>query len=259
MPDLSGQRVWLTGASQGIGRAVALELADRGAVTVLTARNEEHLEELRTAVETRGGKAMVKPGDVTDLDRMRQIGAEIEAELGAVDILIANAGTHLESAPESFDSTGYLELMRINYGGMLHCVEAVVDGMIERRSGRIVGVASLAGYRGVPKAAAYSASKGAVINFLQSMRFHLADHNVGVTIVNPGFVRTPLTDRNDFHMPFLMEADRAARVMCDGIARGRAELSFPFPFSTTIALMRIIPHPIYNRIMARVWKRLKGS
>lgn len=259
MPDLKGQRVWLTGASEGIGRALALELADRGAITVLTARGEDRLQELRATMEARGAKAIVKPGDVTDLERMRQISAEIETELGAVDILIANAGTHQESAPESFDSTEYMRLMQINFAGMLHCVEGVVKGMIERRSGRIVGVASLAGYRGVPKAAAYGASKGAIINFLQSMRFHLADHNVGVTIVSPGFVRTPLTDKNDFHMPFLMEADKAARVMCDAIARGKAQVAFPFPFSTTIALMRVIPHPIYNWIMSRVWKRLKDN
>src|SRR5690606_18252192 len=107
---------------------------------------------------------------------------------------------------------------------------AVLPGMLKRRAGRIVGVASLAGFRGLPRAAAYGASKSAQINFLQSIRFHLARHDIGVTIVNPGFVRTPLTDKNDFKMPFLMEADDAARIIANGIARGKKDIAFPFIF-----------------------------
>lgn len=259
MTTLLGQRVWVTGASLGIGRAIALELAGRGAVTVLTARNAERLDVLRKEVEARGGRALVKPGDVTDINRMHEIAAEAEVELGGIDILIANAGTHLFTVPESFDSREYLDLMDINYGGMLRCIEATLPGMLERKNGRIVGVASLAGLRGLPRAAAYSASKGAMINFLQSIRFHLSDHGVHVTIVNPGFVRTPLTDKNDFKMPFLVEADVAARIVCAGIERGRKDISFPFPFSSTIKLLRVLPYPIYDRIMTRVWHRMKDT
>ncbi|MHC5023984.1 MAG: SDR family NAD(P)-dependent oxidoreductase [Planctomycetota bacterium] len=257
MTGLDGKRLWVTGASLGIGRAIALELADHGAVSVLTARSEERLHDLRKEVEARGGRALVKPGDVTDLDRMKAIASEIEAELGGLDTLIANAGTHLFTTPEAFDTQEYLDLMDINYGGTLRCIEAALPGMLERGRGRIVGIASLAGLRGLPRAAAYSASKSAMINFLQSIRFHLKDHNVHVTIVNPGFVRTPLTDKNDFGMPFLIAADKAARIICSGIARGRDEISFPFPFSSTIKLMRVLPYPIYDWIMTKVWERMK--
>jgi short-subunit dehydrogenase len=259
MTKLAGKRVWLTGASMGIGRALALELAERGAVSILTARNEETLNEVRRDVEARGGRVLVKPGDVTDPDRMKAITAEIEDELDGIDVLIANAGTHLFTKHDSFDAAEYLALMDINYGGTLRCIEAVLPGMLQRKAGRIVGIASLAGLRGVPRAAAYSASKGALINFLQSIRFHLLEHDVQVTIVNPGFVRTPLTDKNDFRMPFLMDADRAAHIICSGIERGKKNLAFPIPFSWTIQLMRIIPYPIYEWIMTRVWRRMKNK
>jgi len=259
MTNLHGKRIWLTGASLGIGRSLAHELATNGAITVITSRNEEALNIVRGEVESLGGKAIVKAGDVTDLDRMKAIASEIESELGGVDILIANAGTHILTRPEEFDTAEYIDLMNINYGGTLRCIEAVLPAMLERESGRIVGIASLAGLRGLPQAAAYCASKGAIINFFQSMRIHLRDHNIGVTIVNPGFVRTPLTDKNDFHMPFLIEPEKAARIICSAIARGRSEISFPIPFSWTIRLLRVLPYPIYNWIMIRVWQRMKNN
>ncbi|MDY7108835.1 MAG: SDR family NAD(P)-dependent oxidoreductase [Planctomycetota bacterium] len=259
MTRLAGKHVWLTGASMGIGRALALELAERGAVSILTARNEEALDEVRREVEACGGRVLVKPGDVTDLGRMKAIAAEAEDELGGIDVLIANAGTHLFTKHAAFDTAEYLGLMDINYGGTLRCIEAVLPGMLRREAGCLVGMASLAGFRGLPRAAAYSASKGALINFLQSIRFHLLEHNVQVTIVNPGFVRTPLTDKNDFHMPFLMDADRAARIICSGIERGKKDIAFPIPFSWTIRFMRIIPYPIYEWIMTRVWRRMKNK
>jgi short-subunit dehydrogenase len=255
MGKLTGKRVWLTGASTGIGRAVALELAACGAVCGLTARSKQTLQTLGKEIESLGGRAIVLPGDVTDANRMKAIVAELEAQLGGVDILIANAGTHVFTQPERFDAREYLALMDLNYGGMLRCIEAVLPAMLKRGSGRIVGVSSLAGFRGVPRAAAYGASKAAMINFLESIRFHLALSNVQVTIVNPGFVRTPLTDKNDFRMPFLIDADRAARIICSGIARGRDEIAFPIPFSWMIKALRILPYPLYRKIMVMAWKR----
>lgn len=259
MRSFKGQRIWITGASLGIGRAVALELAERGARLALTARGEDGLQKVREEVEARGGEAITLSGDVTDLERMQAIAKQIETELGGIDMLIANAGTHLFSKPEDFDTEEYLKLMDINYGGMLRCIHAVLPGMLKRKSGRIVGVASLAGFRGLPRAAAYSASKGAQIRFLESIRFHLVEHGLGVTVINPGFVRTPLTDQNDFEMPFLVEPDRAARIICNGIARGKKDITFPFIFGWTIRLMRVIPYPIYEWILKRVWSRMDAK
>ena len=252
--SLKDQRIWLTGASTGIGRAVALELASRGAICGLTARNEESLQKLRQEIEARGGNALVLPGDVTDGDRMKAIASEFRAQLGEIDILIANAGTHVFTKPEQFDAKEYLSLMDLNFGGMVRCIEAVLPAMLKRGSGHVVGVASLAGYRGMPRAAAYGASKAAMINFLESIRFHTARRGVKVTVVNPGFVRTPLTDKNDFQMPFLIDADRAARIICSGIAREKDEISFPIPFNWAIKLLRILPYPIYKALISNAVK-----
>jgi len=256
MSHYQGKRVWLTGASYGIGKALAEELAARGAKLALTARSRDKLNTLRDELKGKAEDVLVLPGDVTDADAIAGIVAQINDAWGGVDILIANAGTHVFTEPDqTFDAEEYLGLMDLNYGGVLRCIEAVLPDMLERKAGQLVGVASLAGYRALPRAAAYGASKSALHHFLESVRFHLAEHGLTVTIVNPGFVKTPLTDKNDFDMPFLVEADKAARIMCDGIAKRKDEVSFPIPFNWTIALMRVIPWFIYKPIMRRVWKR----
>jgi short-subunit dehydrogenase len=249
-------RIWLTGASAGIGRALAIELGRQGASIGLTARNTVALEEVASEVVEAGGKAVVLTGDVTDQEQMQALADRMEHAFGAIDILIANAGTHLFTQPDEFDIKEYMHLMSLNYGGVLNCIAAVLPGMQTAGQGHIVGMASLAGYRGIPRAAAYGASKSAVIHFLESLRFHLAGDGIPVTIINPGFVRTPLTDKNDFHMPFLIDADKAARIICRGIAKNRQEISFPIPFNWVIKLMRIIPMPLYNLIMRAIWKRM---
>ena len=154
----------------------------------MTARNEQALEALRVEIESHGGRALVLPGDVTDANRMKAIATELEAQLGGIDILVANAGTHVFTQPEHFDAREYLALMDLNHGGMLRCIEAVLPAMLKRGSGRIVGISSLAGLRGVPRAAAYGASKAAMINFLESIRFHLASATY----------RSPLSIRGSF-------------------------------------------------------------
>ncbi len=259
MNKLQGKRIWLTGASYGIGQALAVELASRGAILALTARSADKLTELQARLAAGGAVCHVLTGDVTDLERMKEVAAKLRNTLGGIDILIANAGTHKFTKPEAFDTAEYMGLMDLNFGGMLRCIEAVLPDMIDKRSGHIVGVASLAGFRGLPRAAAYGASKSAAIHFLESIRFHLADHRIPVTIINPGFVRTPLTDKNDFKMPFLVEPDRAARIICDGIARQKDEVAFPFPFSTVIKLMRVLPYPLYKLVMKRVWKKMQEN
>ena len=254
---LNGKRVWITGASSGIGEALAKELGSKGAHCFLTARNADKLNQIVSEIIQSGGKAEVFTGDVTDLELMKQIALEITKE-APLDILIANAGTHLFTKPEHFNSAEYLSIMNLNWGGMLHCIESVLPQMIEKKSGRIVGVASLAGFRGLPRAGAYGASKAAMIHFLESIRFHLEKYNVGVTIVNPGFVKTPLTDKNDFKMPFLTDAKDAARIICRGLEKKRDEISFPFPFHIVLKLMRIIPYSIYQWIIKRVWVTENG-
>jgi short-subunit dehydrogenase len=256
--NLRGKSVWLTGAGSGIGAALAQELARRGAKLALTARTARALETVAQEVRARGGHAVVFPGDVTNLDEMQRLVPKIEEALVGLDMLVANAGNYVESRPERFDSAEYLALMNVNYGGMLHCMQAVLPGMLARASGTIVGMASLAGYRGLPRGAAYGASKAAMIHFLESARFHLRAGKIKVVIVNPGFVKTRLTDKNDFHMPFLLNPERAACYICDGLESGRDKITFPAPFSWLLELGRIMPFGVYDFLVERQWRRMKN-
>ncbi|MEY4670047.1 MAG: hypothetical protein RL518_2746 [Pseudomonadota bacterium] len=251
--DLKGKCVWLTGASSGIGEALAYELARRGARVALTARRKELLEAIVAKIEASHGQAYSFPGDVLDLEQMKGVVDSIENALGPIDLAIPNAGTHVFSKPEQFDSSEYLSIMQLNFGGVLHCLEAVLPRMLLRGRGYIAPVASLAGYRGLPRAAAYGASKSALIHFLESIRFHLKPKGITISIVNPGFVKTPLTDKNDFYMPFLIGAERAARIICDGIEREKRTIAFPFPFSWIVGLGKFLPAPVYEKIVNQLW------
>jgi len=257
--ELQNKKIWITGASSGIGAALARELSQRGAHVALTARRPELLNSLAQDIKTCGIKALVMPGDVTKLEEMKELAEQIDKELGGVDILIANAGKSLEPPTEDFDSEAYSSLMEINYGGVLHCMEAVLPKMLARASGTVVAVASLAGYRGLPRAAAYGASKAALIHFLEAARFRLERKGIKVFIVNPGFVDTPLTKKNDFHMPFLLRTEEAAKYICDGLQAEKIKINFPFLFSLLVEIARILPYPLYNAAVKQVWKRMNYS
>lgn len=253
---LKGEMIWITGASSGIGEHFALELLRRGANCAMTARRADLLEQIAAKAKGLPGRAISAPGDVTNLEEMKKVEAQIRADFGKIDILIANAGTHLPTDPLKFNSQEYLELMALNYGGLLHCIEAVLPDMLRRKAGYLVGMASLTGYRGLPRAAAYGASKAAIINFMESLRFYMERQGISVTIINPGFVRTPLTDKNDFKMPFLTEPAVAARIMCDGLERRKKEISYPIPFNWFAKFMRVIPYPLYEALWRRAWAQM---
>jgi short-subunit dehydrogenase len=251
--EFEGRCVWLTGASSGIGESLALEMARRGARVALTARRAEVLELLAARIKESGGAAWSFPGDVTNLDQMKEVVRHIEAAVGPIDLAIPNAGTHVFTKPEEFNSQQYLDLMNINYGGMLRCIEAVIPGMLQRRKGYIAPVASLAGTRGLPRAAAYGASKAAMNHFLESIRFHLIRHGIAITVINPGFVKTPLTDKNDFKMPFLVDPEESARIVCDGLERCKRDISYPWQMNLIVKFGRLLPAPMYESIVNRLW------
>ncbi|MBN8549064.1 MAG: SDR family NAD(P)-dependent oxidoreductase [Deltaproteobacteria bacterium] len=256
MISLKDKVIWLTGASSGIGEALAFELGRRGAILALSARNREALERISSDLTKSGARVLVAPCDVLDIEQTKATANLVTKTLGTIDIVIANAGTHIFSVPEKFDSAEYLGLMQLNYGGLLHTIESVVPAMIARRGGYIVGVASMAGYRALPRAAAYGASKAAAIHFLESLRFHLAEHGIAVSIVNPGFVKTPLTDKNDFRMPFLIDAREAAATICDGMERQKLEIAFPSVFKWIMKISQLLPDFIYRPIVRSIWKSM---
>ncbi|HMO02161.1 MAG TPA: SDR family NAD(P)-dependent oxidoreductase [Oligoflexia bacterium] len=257
---LCDSTIWITGASTGIGKALALELAKRGSILILSARTLSTLTEVANQINQNGGKAIALPVDVLQLEKLKEVVAVAERQLSRpIDIHIACAGNHIKTVPEKFDSSEYLELMNTNYGGMLRSFEAVLPSMLRRKKGYLVGIASMVGYRGMPSAAAYGASKAAMINFLESIRFHLKNHNIKVTIVNPGFVKTPLTDKNEFKMPFLTTAERSAKIIADGLERGKKEISYPVPFNWFIKLLRVLPYALYEKIVGIMWQKMNRA
>ena len=244
--------VWLTGASSGLGESFAKTAASTGCKLVLTARRADKLQSIADEARRSGGKVWCFDADVTNASAVRAAHERIQQETGEDDVLIANAGTHVPTDVASFSVSEYRSVMELNYFGTLNCIEAVLPEMISRHSGHIAGVGSVAGYRGLPRAAAYGASKSALIHFLESIRFDLEQYGITVSVVNPGFIRTPLTDQNDFPMPFLMEPDDAAQAMLKGLLNGSKEVHFPQRFTWQMKLFRILPFPLYHRLVRKI-------
>ncbi|MBV8519905.1 MAG: SDR family NAD(P)-dependent oxidoreductase [Acidobacteria bacterium] len=237
----------LTGASSGIGHALARELARRGYAVALLARREALLDALARDINARGGRALPIACDVTDRASVHDAVARAERDLGPIDLAVANAGVSVPNSAATFSLADAELIMNVNYHGMLYLYDAVIRSMMERRTGTFAGVASLAGLRGLPGAGSYSASKAAMQNFLEAARVELRPYGVRVAIVNPGFVATPMTEKNRFRMPFLMNADDAALAIANGLAKGKRVIEFPRPMSLLVRLLRVLPDALFDR------------
>jgi NADP-dependent 3-hydroxy acid dehydrogenase YdfG len=238
---------WVTGASAGIGRAVALELADRGWVVHATARGADGLEAL--AAE-RPGRIIPRPGDVTDPARMAEIVAEIEAD-APIALAILNAGVYLPMRAQEFDAATVAQTFAVNVQGVANGLDPLLKSMIARRSGHVALTASVAGFRGLPRAAAYSATKAALIAMAESLAFDLINLDVRISVICPGFVRTEATAVNDFDMPFLMEPEAAARRLVDGLEKPGFEIAFPTRFALILRALGALPARAYFAVMRK--------
>jgi short-subunit dehydrogenase len=249
-------RAIITGASTGIGHALAHELAKRGYDLALLARRAELLEGLASELRERGKRAVAIACDVADAAAVREAVQRAQAELGgAFDLAVANAGVSIPSHATKFKLDDAEQMIRVNVLGLMYLYDAVIPSMVEQGSGRFAGVASIAGLRGLPTSGPYSASKAAVQAFLEAARIELKPYGVGVTIVNPGFVATPMTEKNRFRMPFLMQPGPAAVVIADGIERGSRVVEFPLPMSLLMRFVRYLPDALYERIMVPYARR----
>jgi short-subunit dehydrogenase len=248
--------LWITGAGKGIGKAVALEYAAHGWTIAISARTESDLLAVAQEAEVAGlpGKIQVYPLDVTDHDAAKRAFKAIEADNGPIDQIIFNAGTHSPTPPTEFSVASFRTLMEVNYMGAVNGLDAVLPTLIDRKAGHIAIVASVAGYSGLPNAAAYGATKAALINMCESLKTQLDSLGVTVSVINPGFVRTPLTNQNDFPMPFLMEPDDAARAVFEGMGRKKFEISFPTPFVMILKFLRILPYWLYFPLVKKMTK-----
>lgn len=250
--DWNGKRVFLTGASSGIGEGIAIALAKKGAVIGLLARRGELLEKLRKQCEKAGGTARVYPCDVTDEDRVASAVQDFVHQFEHVDILIANAGIGGNNAEtRAMQPIAVKKVLDINLMGAVNAVHAVLPDMLKRGSGHIVAVSSLAGFRGLPRSAAYSASKAGMTAFFESLRLDVKHQGVDVTIIQPGFIRTPLTSGREANMPFLMDLDAAIPMFIRAIEKKKRFAAFPWQLATVVRAGKFMPAWLYDRVAGR--------
>ncbi|WP_394843829.1 SDR family NAD(P)-dependent oxidoreductase [Pendulispora brunnea] len=247
--------VFITGASSGIGRALALEYARRGAHVAIAARHEEDLARVAVDIAACGGKASVHPLDVADADAVFETVRRVDRELGSLDMVIANAGVgsygHISTMPWAHVA----RVLDVNVRGAMATLAAAVPIMLAQQRGHLVGVSSLAGRRGMPHSAVYSASKAALSTFVESMRIELAPAGVFATDVQPGFVDTPLVTRGRHPTPWMWSPQKAAHVIVRRLERAPAVIAFPWPLNALSAINRMLPPFLYDRLARLVAAR----
>lgn len=247
--------VWITGASSGLGHALSLEMAKRGYRLVLTARKRDALDALKVEIEGQqaGAEVYVAEGDIIDAQRMEAIVQEMDAH-GGIDIAALNAGIYIPVDATKPDLDAFHKTFDVNLKGTANCVVPLIKMMKPKRQGQIALVASVAGYSGLPMAAAYGATKAGLINMAEALRFDTDRMGIIVQVINPGFVETPATDDNPFEMPFLLKVDDAARRMADGLEAKSFEVTFPKRFTYQLKVLRLLPFDIYHWLVSRATK-----
>jgi len=254
-----GLRVLITGASSGIGRELAVQLSGESCRVAMTGRRQGKLEDASRAAREAGGQCLMLPGDVTNREDVRRHYAEIRSLWGGLDWAILNAGVGDRCSARNFSADNYHWTFATNLGGVANWMEAVLPDMLAAKSGVVAGMSSLAAFRGVPATGAYSASKAAVYNMLESARVDLRGTGVDVVIVCPGFIKSELTDRNALEdMPFLLEVEDGARRIIEGIRSRRRIVHFPWQLSwPMIHVVRHLPDALYDRFAAGLGRRDK--
>jgi hypothetical protein len=243
------QRVVITGASSGIGRALAVEYARRGATLGLIARRADLLQQMTVDLRV---PSVAYPVDVRDAAGLARAAEDFGKRFGGADVVIANAGVSAGTSTEhSEDRAVFQEILDINVMGLVNTFQPFIAGMRSARHGTLVGIASVAGLRGLPGVGAYSASKAAAITYLESLRLDLHGTGVSVVTICPGFVATAMTKKNPYRMPFILPADVAARRMAGAIERRKRFTVIPWQMGMVGAVVRILPRPLYDRLFAR--------
>ncbi len=229
---------WVTGAGTGIGRALAKRLAEEGWLVAASARTASSLGSLAAEVP---GRITAFQLDVTDEKAAAETGRTIEATLGPVALAIFNAGNYFPTTVESFSVENFRKTVDVNLMGAINCMGPIVPAMVARRAGHIAITGSLTGFVGLPTAASYGATKAALNSMAQSFKPDFERYGITMTIINPGFVKTPLTDKNRFPMPFLMEVDDAVEIIMQGLARKRFAINFPWQMTAGVKLLAALP------------------
>ena len=248
-PDpIAGRRFWVVGASSGIGAALAAELADRGASVAISARRSEDLAAVA------GDRMTTVPLDATDPSAVVDAAAEVRDALGGLDAVVWSAGFWRQFDAARWDREVFASHVEVNLLGLNNVLAAVLPDMVQRRQGHVIGIASVAGYRGLRGAEAYGATKAAQLYLLEAMRASLSHQGIRVTTVSPGFVRTEMTADNSFPMPFLIEPDQAARAIADGLQSRKPEIVFPLPMALIMKTANVLPGRLWSALSSRMGK-----
>lgn len=247
-----GKVAVVTGASSGLGAELARQLGTLGWQVGLTARRAVDLGVVAREIREAGGTAEVAPADASDGEATAAAFRLLVRRLGPVDLLIANAGVGLEVSARSFTAERFNQMTQVNLIGPAVALEQVLPAMIERQSGHVVAISSLAAYRGLPGSAGYSATKAGLTALWEGLRPELRRLGIAASVVHPGYVRTPMTAGQLHPQPFLMEADQAARIILRGLERQQPRIDFPGPMVALLQLAKLLPVSLFDPIAARI-------
>jgi len=245
--------IWITGASSGIGKAVAIKFAQNGWIVAASARRENLLNELKKINEN----IHPFPLDVTDIDKCKLVATNIINQFKNIDICLFGTGMHDPKSEKKFNLEKIREIMEVNYFGTMNSINSIYNYFSEKKNGQISIISSVAGYRGLPAAGAYCASKSALTSFAESLNFDMRMKNVRVSLVSPGFIKTPMTDQNDFPMPMIKSPEFAANEIYKGLTVKKGfEIHFPKAFTYFLKFLQILPSSIYFKLVSKGMKKI---
>ena len=245
--------IWITGASSGIGKALAIKFAENGWIVAASARRENLLKELQNINQS----IYPYPLDVTDIEKCKLTAKSIIDNLNGIDICVFGTGMHDPKSEKQFNLNKIREIMEVNYFGTMNSINSIYDYFSEKKNGQISIISSVAGYRGLPAAGAYCASKAALTSFTESLNFEMKMKNVRVSLISPGFIKTPMTDQNDFPMPMIKSPEFAANEIYKGLTEKKGfEIHFPKAFTFIMKFLQILPNGLYFKLVSKGMKKI---
>jgi short-subunit dehydrogenase len=245
--------IWITGASSGIGKALTIKFAENGWVVAASARRENLLNELKDINQN----IFSFPLDVTEIDKCKITAKNIIDQLGGIDICVFGTGMHDPKSEKKFNLEKIREIMEVNYFGTMNSINSIYEYFSDKKNGQISIISSVAGYRGLPAAGAYCASKSALTSFAESLNFDMQMKNVRVSLISPGFIKTPMTDQNDFPMPMIKSPEFAANEIFKGLTKKKGfEIHFPKAFTYFLKILQMLPNALYFKIVAKGMKKI---